>query len=112
MVASATDGLAGAPLELVMLQAPSRSATAVSRTARRTCAASDGAGRDDVDTDGNLRSEMGSEGTRRIANPSLRTRSKEGSIRKNARSAYLSLEGSSMHRAVGDRTCAREGRSP
>jgi hypothetical protein len=112
MVASVIDGLAGPPLELVMLQAPSRRATTVSRAATRTRAAPDRADGDDGNTDGNLRSGMGSEGARRIADPSLRTWSKEGSTRKNARSAYLSLEGSSMHRVVGDRTCARDGRSP
>jgi hypothetical protein len=111
-VANATDGLAGAPLELVMLQALSTMASAVSRTATRPSEPPLRAGGDDGNTGGNLRSGMGSEGVRRIANPSLRTWSKEGSIRKIARSAYLSLEGSSMHRVVGDRTCAREGRSP
>jgi hypothetical protein len=115
-VANDTDGLAGPPLELVMLQALRTRATAASdaatRERARARAPTERADGDGEDTDGNLRSGMGSEGARRIANPSLRTGSKEGSTRKNARSAYLSLEGSSMHRVVGDRTCARDGRSP
>src|SRR5215204_2853703 len=96
----------------VMAGADDGAAAGVEQAANMTIRARDMAtprGRERGDTAGFLRERCSwsRRGLRYAQDPSLRGWSKEGSGDGVHGPAYLSLEGSSMHRGVGDRTSAR-----